>query len=124
MSNSTFIAGQCLNASYSNDSRCVMVCQVKGTSVKCISFLFHYSWLFFLCLWKTCLHEASFKTYLSERDQFHMRVQILILQPCSLEALALHEKWHTVYKSMHYGFLLQLQDEAKKIQGVAPSSFK
>lgn len=113
MSNSTFTAGQCLNASQSNDSHGVMLCHVKGTSVKPISFQFHYLWLFFLCLWKTCWHETSSKTYLSVRDQFHTKVQILILKPCSLEALTLHEKWHMVYKNVHYGFFLQLQEEEK-----------
>lgn len=97
MSNSTFIAGQCLNASHSNDSHGAVLCHVKGTSAKQISSLFHYFGLF-LHLWKTCLHEASFKSYLSERGQFHTKVQILILQPCSLEELTLHEKWHSLQK--------------------------
>lgn len=111
MPNSTFITGQCLNASHSNNPHSFL-CHVKGTSK-----MYCFSVSIFVPLFlvqKSSLPETSFKTYILERAHFHTKVLIIFLQPCNLGALTLHKKCHVLYKNVQYRFPLQLQGEERK----------
>lgn len=123
MSNLTFIAGQCLDASHSNDSRGVMLCHVKGTSVNLFIF---------------CFPTSGFSSYIYGRFVFMRLLQNLSLRrkpvphkgpdshSTTMQFRSTNIRWemaHNLQKCALWISVTAAGKRKKKIQGVATSPF-